>query len=110
MPAFFSLLHANATAGETRFCRGSSALCSSADTMTDETSHSDNCRLNLGLNDFSHERTPLPMHVRRIRKTKRAKIVTSVQEELREILLTHIIYIIYILNKSYETNIINTLK
>lgn len=28
----------------------------SADTMTDETSRSDNCWLNLGLNDFSHER------------------------------------------------------
>lgn len=54
MPAIFSLLRA--TADETRFCRDSSALYSSTDTMTDETSRSDNCRLNLGLNDFSHER------------------------------------------------------
>jgi len=63
---FFSLLHA--TSGETRFCRGSFALCASADTMTDETSRSDNCRLNLGLNDFSHERERHYQYTRRIRK------------------------------------------
>jgi hypothetical protein len=36
------------------FCRDFFALCT--DTMTDETSRSDNCRSNLELNNFSHER------------------------------------------------------
>lgn len=91
------------------FCRGSSALCASADTMTGEPSRSDNCWLNLGLNDFSHERERrCQCTFGTFERLKRRLYVTSVLEELWKIFLTNTI--IYIVNKNYETNIANTSK
>jgi len=81
----------------------------SVDTMTDETSRSDNCWLNLRLNDFSHERKRRCLGRCQCmfgtfkRFVSEQKLYFNTVELRLYVFLTYII--IYIVNKSCEVNI-----